>query len=118
MPRMRTELLPPTIITTDAKINKRFKGLTGKKLDDFKTKVVDQICEATGGDCKYAGKPMKDAHAKLKIKEDEWNAFLLDLKGAMEDAKVGETEQGDLASILGKFHDDVVDPKAKPSPKK
>ncbi len=106
-------------ISADAKINKRFATLKGPKLDKFKASLVDQICEEAGGpDCKYSGKPMKEAHAKMKIKEEEWNAFLLDLKGAMEDAQVGETEQADLASILGKFHEDIVDPKTKPTPKK
>jgi hemoglobin len=102
-------------LTADAKIQKRFAGLKGAKLDKFKAALADQICEEAGGpDCKYGGKPMKDAHSKMKIKEEEWQAFLIDLKGALEDAKVGENEQGDVMSTLSKFHDDIVDPKTKP----
>jgi len=103
-------------VSADAKINKRFKGLTGKKLDDFKVKVVDQICEATGGDCKYAGKPMKDAHKGMKIKEDEWNAFLADLKAALDENNVSGDDQADLIALLAPLHDDIVE--AKPAPKK
>src|SRR5436190_2155679 len=77
-------------VASDAKISKRFAVLKGAKLEKFKSALADQICEEAGGpECKYGGKPMKDAHAKMKIKEEEWNAFLVDLKGAMEDAHIG-----------------------------
>jgi hemoglobin len=99
-------------VAADAKINKRFKGLTGKKLDDFKTKVVDQICEATGGDCKYAGKDMKTGHKGMKIKEDEWNAFVADLKAALDENNVSGDDQADLMALLGPMHDDIVEVKA------
>jgi hemoglobin len=100
-------------VAADTKLNKRFAALKGKRLDDFKQKVVDQLCEATGGDCKYEGKPMKDAHAKMKIKEEEWNAFLSDLKAALDEHEIAENDQADLMALLGPMHDDIVDPKAK-----
>jgi hemoglobin len=103
-------------VQADVKINKRFAALKGPKLDAFKEKVVDQVCEATGGDCKYAGKSMKDAHKGMKIKEDEWNAFLADLKAALDEHKVPEQEQGDLMALLGPLHDDIVE--VKPPAKK
>jgi hemoglobin len=99
-------------VAADAKINKRFAKLKGKPLDDFKAKIVDQICEATGGECKYAGKPMKDAHKGMKIKEDEWNAFLADLKAALDENNVSGDDQADLMSLLGPLKDDIVEQKA------
>src|SRR3954466_1242926 len=33
----------------------------------FEAMLVDQICEATGGPCKYTGKDMKTAHVGMKI---------------------------------------------------
>lgn len=98
-------------VAADAKINKRFAKLKGKPLDDFKTKIVDQICEATGGECKYAGKAMKDAHKGMKIKEDEWNAFLADLKAALDENNVPGDDQADLMALLGPMHDDIVEQK-------
>ena len=100
-------------VAADTKINKRFAGLKGKKMDDFKAKVVDQICEATGGDCQYAGKPMKDAHKGMKIKEDEWNAFVADLKAALDEHSVAADDQADLMALLGPMHDDIVEVKPK-----
>lgn len=100
-------------VSADNKINKRFAKLKGDKLDAFKKNMVDQICEATGGDCKYAGKSMKDAHKGMKIKEDEWNALLLDLKNALEENKVADAEQNDLVALLAPMKDDIVEVKSK-----
>ena len=103
-------------VAADAKINKRFAKLKGKQLEDFKQKLVDQICEATGGDCKYTGKSMKDAHKGMKIKEDEWNAFVADLKAALDENNVAGDDQADLMALLGPMHDEIVE--VKPAPKK
>jgi hemoglobin len=100
-------------VSADAKINKRFTNLKGKKLDDFKQKLTDQICEVSGGDCKYGGKPMKEAHKGMKIKEDDWNAFLADLKAALDENNVASDDQADLMALLGPMHDDVVEVKPK-----
>jgi hemoglobin len=109
-------------VAADAKINKRFAKLPAAKMEKLKTNLVDQICEATGGDCKYTGKGMKEVHKGMKIKDDEWNALVADLKSALEEAKVPEAEQGDLMSLLGPMKDDIVEVPAKgagkPPPKK
>lgn len=109
-------------LQTDAKFNKRLAAIKGPKLDKLKKDLVDQICVESGGpeagaDCKYEGRFMKEAlGAKTKIKEEEWNAMLLDLRAALEENQIKEQEQGDLATALGKFRDDVV--VAAPPPKK
>jgi len=105
-------------VGADAKINKRFAGLKGKKLEAFKANVIDQICELSGGDCKYkdSHKSMKDVHKGMKIKEDEWNAFVADLKAALDENNVPPDAQADLMSQLGPMHDDIVE--TKPAGKK
>jgi hemoglobin len=107
-------------VAADTKIAKRFKGLKGDKLEKFKANLTDQICEAASPEgapvCKYNGKSMKDAHKGLRIKEDEWQALVSDLKSALEENKVPSTDQDDLFALLGPIHDDVVE--VKPKPKK
>src|SRR6188474_1616033 len=53
----------------DTRINKFFAATAADKnrLATFKTNLVDQICEASGGPCKYTGKDMKSAHAGMGI---------------------------------------------------
>ncbi len=112
-------------LQADTKVSKRLASVKGPKLEKLKKDLVDQICVESGGpedgaDCKYEGRFMKEAlGAKGKLKEEEWTAMLLDLRTALEEHKIGETEQQDLASALQKVRDDAVDVKApKPAGKK
>ena len=51
-------------VAADNRINAFFAATASdsKRLAAFKGKLVDQICEASGGPCKYKGKDMKTAH--------------------------------------------------------
>ena len=92
-------------VAADKVINKRFAKTDIPKL---KKNLVDQVCQATGGDCKYTGKSMKDAHKGMKITEDEWKATVGDLQKALDKYKVGATEQKELLGALAGMHDDIV----------
>ena len=74
----------------------------------FKALLVDQICEATGGPCKYTGKNMREAHAGMKISDAEFGALVNDLKKPLDKNKVPAREQGELLGALGGMHDDIV----------
>src|SRR5580765_6524562 len=56
-------------VAADARINKFFSTTASdqKRLKTFKGKLVDQICQASGGPCKYKGKDMKTAHMGMGI---------------------------------------------------
>jgi hemoglobin len=92
-------------VLTDDLIKARFAATDGPA---FKGKLVDQICEATGGPCKYTGKTMKESHAGMKISDAEFTALVNDLKKALDKNKVPAREQGELLSALGGMHDDIV----------
>jgi hemoglobin len=92
-------------VVADKAINKRFAKTDAKK---FKATLVDQICEATGGPCKYKGKSMADAHKGMKITEDEWKATVTDLVKALDKNKVPQAEKDDLLKPLAAMHDDIV----------
>ncbi len=74
----------------------------------FKAKLVDQICEATGGPCKYTGKNMREAHAGMRISDAEFGALVGDLKKALDKNQVPAAEQGELLAALGGMHGDIV----------
>lgn len=91
----------------DERINARFKNIDAKALKD---KLTDQICEATGGPCKYAGvhKDMRTAHVGMKITEAEFNAMVEDLVKSLDKFKVGEREKQELLGALGGMKGDIV----------
>jgi hemoglobin len=70
--------------------------------------LVDQICEATGGPCKYTGKDMKTAHTGMKVKDADFNAMVEDLVASLDHFKVPEKEKTELLGALGGMKGDIV----------
>jgi hemoglobin len=97
-------------VAADKRINAFFAATAGdaKRLAAFKGKLVDQICEASGGPCKYAGKDMKSAHAGMGVKEADFNALVEDLTGALDKFKVAPADKMTLLGVLGPMKKDIV----------
>ncbi len=92
-------------VVADDRIDGCFKNADAANL---KKQLVDQICSATGGPCKYAGKDMKTAHAGMGVKEADFNALVEDLVKALDEFKVPEKEKGELLGALGGMKGDIV----------
>ena len=95
-------------VAADTRINHYFQLTDPARLASFKSKLVDQICQATGGPCQYTGKDMKTAHAGMGISEADFNALVEDLAGALDKFKVGDKEKGELLGALGSMKSDIV----------
>jgi len=92
-------------VSADAVINKRFEHADVAKL---KTMLVDQICAAANGPCKYTGKTMKDAHQGMAITNEEFDALVGDLKKALDANKVAAKDQQELLGVFGPMKADIV----------
>jgi hemoglobin len=97
-------------VAMDNRINHYFAQTAGDpaRLKTFKMNLVDQICQASGGPCKYTGKDMKSAHAGMGITSADFNALVEDLTGALDKFKVGAQEKNDLLGALGPMKSDIV----------
>ena len=98
-------------VAADTRINSFFKATASdpKKLKAFKAKLVDQICEATGGPCKYKGKDMKTAHKGMGISGADFTALVEDLSAALDKFKVKEADKKALLGALGGMQKDIVE---------
>src|SRR5262245_8166603 len=98
-------------VAADNRINAYFKTTASdpKRLATFKGNLVDQICQASGGPCKYKGKDMKSAHVGMGISSADFNALVEDLVGALDKFKVGQTEKDQLLGALGPMKKDIVE---------
>lgn len=97
-------------VAADTRINTFFKDTAAspKRLAKFKKNLVDQICQASGGPCKYMGKDMKTAHAGMGITSADFNALVEDLVAALDKFKVGDKEKNELLGALGPMKSDIV----------
>jgi hemoglobin len=98
-------------VAADTRINHYFAAAAAdpQRLASFKMKLVDQICQASGGPSKYTGKDMKTAHMGMGVAGGDFNALVEDLVSALDKFKVGEKEKGDLLGALGPMKTDIVE---------
>ena len=94
----------------DSRINKFFADTAKdpKRLAKFKKNLVNQICQASGGPCKYTGKDMKTAHKGMGVSGDDFGALVEDLVKALDKFNVGATEKNELLGALGPMKGDIV----------
>lgn len=74
------------------------------------TRSASKVCQATGGPQRYTGRSMHDSHAHLDITENEWQAFLDDLRQSLDKFGVEGSERAELFAIVDSTKNDIVQP--------
>jgi len=74
----------------------------------LKRLLVEQICAASGGPCKYTGRDMKTAHANMGVEDQHFNALVGDLVKTLDKFKVPAKEKNELLGVLGPMKSDIV----------
>jgi hemoglobin len=92
-------------VANDARINAFFKNAD---IPGLEQKLYDQICQASGGGCTYAGKNMKEAHTGMNIKEADFNALVEDLVKSLDKFHVKDADKQALLAVLGPMKSDIV----------
>lgn len=97
-------------VAADARINKHFGRVAGDTaaMRQFKAKLVDQICQGSGGPCMYAGLDMKTVHQGMALTDADFDALVDDLVKALDAAAVPKQEKDDLLGVLGPMRADIV----------
>jgi hemoglobin len=94
-------------VAADSRMNGKFANANIPRL---KIMLVDQICQASGGPCTYAGRDMKSAHAGMGVSVEEFDALVGDLVATLNKFKVPEREKNELLDALGPMKQDIVTP--------
>jgi hemoglobin len=92
-------------VAADPVINRRFAGSDIPKL---KRLLVEQICEASGGPCKYSGRSMKESHRGMAIDDAQFNAMAGDMAKTLDKFKVPAREKGEVMKLLASMRGDIV----------
>ncbi len=93
-------------VAKDDRINGKFANANIPRL---KEKLVEQICQASGGPCTYTGRDMKTTHAGMGITDDEFGALVEDLVATLNKFEVGKREKEELLGALGSMKKDIVE---------
>ena len=93
-------------VAADKRINTFFANTN---IPALKSKLVEQVCQASGGPCTYTGKDMKTVHQGMGIKEADFNALVEDLVAALDQFKVPDKEKDELLGLLAPMKGDIVE---------
>jgi hemoglobin len=93
-------------VGADDRINSYFENTDLPKL---KERLVEQICQASGGPCKYNGRSMKETHKGMGITGDHFDALVADLTAALDTHRVPSRDKTELLSALAPMRNDIVE---------
>jgi hemoglobin len=90
----------------DGRINGKFARTDIPRL---KASLVDQVCEAAGGPCTYAGRDMHTSHEGMSVTAGEFDALVADLVTTLDRFSVPEAEKAELLGALAPMRSDIVE---------
>ncbi|GAC1446847.1 MAG: group 1 truncated hemoglobin [Pyrinomonadaceae bacterium] len=93
-------------VLADTRINAKFAKSNAPRLVFH---LKQQICQVTGGPCKYDGLDMKTSHKNMGVTEGEFNALVEDLVATLDKFNVPAAEKGELLGILGPLKPQIVE---------
>jgi hemoglobin len=93
------------VMLKDERINFTFAQTD---LAKFKTLLYEQICELTGGPCKYTGRDMVTAHDKMHSTNAMFNALAEDLYIAFDAHDVPYRLQNRVMALLAPMQPQIV----------
>ncbi len=94
-------------VSADPELGRSFKDA---KLDRIKTLLAEQICELSGGPCRYSGDSMREVHAGHHISEAEFFRMVEDLRTVLKQRHVSQGATNELLRLLAPMKRDVVEP--------
>jgi len=95
-------------LATDPKEGRFFVGLSSDSKTRLRQHLVDFLCIATGGPCKYTGRDMVTAHTGLGITEEDWTITVKHLGETLNKFNVPAKEQQDVVNAIAPLKSQIV----------
>jgi hemoglobin len=94
-------------VSADPLLGRSFKD---SKLERIKKLLAEQICDLSGGPCRYSGDSMKEVHAGHHISEADFFGMVADLRAVLKERHVSQGAANELLRLLAPIKRDVVEP--------
>jgi hemoglobin len=95
-------------LASDPQMGRFFVGLSTDSKVRVRQHIVDFLCVATGGPCKYTGRDMKTVHTGLNITEADWNQMVKLLGQTFDKFNIPEKERADVVGAVAGLKGDIV----------
>lgn len=92
-------------LLADARMKPFFKDIN---MPQLKGKLVEQVCEVSGGPCRREGPDMRRAHDGMDINRGDFNALVEVLQQSMDAQQVPFGVQNRLLARLAPMHRQIV----------
>jgi hemoglobin len=85
-----------------------FAGVSDDSAIKIRQHIIDFLCMATGGPCKYGGRDIKVVHTGLEITDADWDENVKLLKETLAKFQVPDKEQGEVLAAVSGMKDSIV----------
>jgi hemoglobin len=82
----------------------------GANLNRIKRLLAEQICDLSGGPCRYSGDSMKQVHEGHHITQAQFYRVVATLRGVLRERHVDQRSTNELLRLLAPTKRDVVEP--------
>lgn len=93
-------------VASDPVLGRSFADANLKRI---KKLLAEQICDLSGGPCRYSGDPMRQVHAGHHISEAEFYRMVDTLRAILRERHVGVSATNALLRLLAPMKRDVVE---------
>ena len=77
-------------------------------IERFRKLLIEQLCELSGGPCKYTGASMQESHTGFQITQADFDNLVRHLMKVMTAQKIAISAQNQLLRLLAPMYGDVV----------
>jgi hemoglobin len=96
-------------LIADPSFERFFTGFSTDSKRRIRQRIVDFVCEKTGGPCFYFGRDMKTAHEGMGVTKAEWDKALALFGETLAALKVPDQERQDLATLIVPLEAEIVE---------
>lgn len=96
-------------LAKDEQVGRVLKHIPDSRFNHVRQHMVDFLCAATGGPCKYTGKTMLEAHKGMGLTESDWNKTINHLLVTLKKFSVPEKEKDEVISAIAGLKLSIID---------
>jgi hemoglobin len=93
----------------DPQLGRFFSGHSTDSNLRQRQRLLELLCQETGGPCAYTGRALKTAHTGLGIGSADWSAFLKHLTATLDHLQLGQQEKAELLALVERYRSDIVE---------